>query len=310
MRKGYLSIVTAATLATLIAGCAQPAATGSGAPSASPLPLPSTDPVLTNAGDGIIIGAGWFPLEHFKGQTFHWATNDAEVTACPDANDRTLALQLEPGPGINGSPRPTAQITITGNHGDAATARIKGSQFVKVRIGSAFPAETFAIHATTMNHASPNGDKRILNYRILGAALGSSIADCKRAIVRDGSPLALGANWYTYETYAGQSFRWVGNDAQLKLTAAQPKPWSLELTVAPGPSLGEPLKLIASDGHGHTAAAVPFGPPSVPMVLTFALPPEPAGTTITLSTPTKNLVVHSDPRKILNFRVFNAEVRP
>ena len=165
------------------------------------------------------------------------------------------------------------------------------------------------IHAVTMNHPSPNGDRRILNYRLLSAVLGSSIADCKRAIVRDGSPLELGANWYPYETFAGQSFRWVANNAQLKLTSAQSKPFALELAVGEGPSLGQPLKLVASDGRGHRVPQATLPPASMPSYVAFSFPAEPAGTTITLSAPSKNLRVQTDPR-VLNFRVFDAGVRP
>lgn len=271
-------------------------------------PTASSDPLLKTPGDGIVFGAGWFPLETFKGDTFRWATNDAAVTACPDTNDRTLALQLEPGPGINGTNTPTAHIAVMGNHGDAAKATLKGRQWVKVSIGNDFPAETFVIHAESQNHSAP-GDKRILNYRVISAALGSTIGQCKREIVFDGSPLRLGANWYPYETSAGKSFRWVRDNAQLVLTTAQAKPFTLVLGIAPGPSLGETLALSADDGRGNHVAASPVAPPStLPSYVAFQFPAEPAATTITLSAPSKHLPVTKDPRT-LNFRVFSATVR-
>ena len=96
--RALIAVIFAAVIG--LAGCNHPPASTIAAASASP----AADPLLKTPGDGILIGSGWFPLEHFKVDTFRWATNDAEVTACPDVNDRTLALELDPGPGINGQP--------------------------------------------------------------------------------------------------------------------------------------------------------------------------------------------------------------
>lgn len=306
-----LATLTCIALSLLcLADCSTPSQSTSQTASQRNLaPSASADPVLKTPGDGIVFGSGWFALEQFKGDTFRWATNDAEVTACSDTNDHTLALELEPGPGINGSSVPTAQVTVTGNQGDRATAQIRGRQWVKVTIGSAYPAETFAIHAVTTNHPSPNGDKRILNYRVLTAVLGSSMGQCKREIIFDGSPLRIASNWYPYETSGGQSFRWVRNNAKLTLTSSEAKPFTLELLVAPGPSLGENLALTANDGHGDQVVATAVPPVRMPSYVAFQFPAEPAGTTITLSAASKNLPVASDPRT-LNFRVFRALVRP
>src|SRR5207244_2385933 len=74
-----------------------------------------------------------------------------------------------------------------------------------------------------------------------------------------GQGLGLGANWLPLECFAGEWFRWVDNDAVLRLdpgTRGRPGR-ELELEAEPGPSLGaEPCRLQLLDEAGHELGAV------------------------------------------------------
>lgn len=278
---------------------------GCGGPSAGPSPSPSASNDIVRAGDGVRLGSGWWPLEHHNGLTFRWATNDAEVTACPDVNNRTLAMMIEPGPGVRSKP---FTLHVRGNHGDSATSIVKPGQYVKIAVGQNAPAETFILHADSPNVPTPRDPRHVLNYRALSIILGSSASDCKNEIVYDGSPLALGPNWYAYETFNGQSFRWVNNNAQVRLTAAQARPFTLELEVEPGPSLaGAPLIITARNAAGKVLGTSQSAAGRT--YVDLHLPAEPTGTALTLSVKSKNAKVLND-KRTLNFRVFGLKIKP
>ncbi len=296
-RLGRVALVGAVIALSACHGSSQVAG---GSSTASP-----RDVGIVNAGDGIILGSGWYPLEHYRGLTFQWSRNDAEITACPDANDRTLAVLMEPGPGVGSKP---FRLTITGNHGDQRSMIVRGREYVKIDVGANVPAETFVFHAQTRNLPTPGHDPRILNFRALDVVLGSSIADCSRDVVHDASPLALGSGWYPLESFGGERFRWVNNDAQITLTSAQPRPFTIEADVEPGPSLGgSPLSITVRGQNGRTLAS--SAPVPGRSFVTLALPAEPANTRLTLSVRSKNVRVPNDPR-MLNFRVFDLKVKP
>src|SRR5438477_12392112 len=106
---------------------------------AGPSPTRSAASDILRPGDGVRLGSGWWPVEHQNGLTFRWATNDAEVTACPDVNNRTLAMMIEPGPGVRSKP---FTLHVRGNHGDSATLVVKAGQYVKIAVNQNAPAET------------------------------------------------------------------------------------------------------------------------------------------------------------------------
>lgn len=298
-----LRLGAALVAAFLVAACSQgqSQSSSSAAPSASA--TGASDGLDVNPPGGIIFGPGWYAVEHYGGETFRWAKNDAQITACPDASDRTLAMMLEAGPAIGSK---TARLTIFGNHGDRTLASLTGRQFVKVNIASGVRGETFTIHADSKNLPAPHGDPRTLNYRLLEATLGFSTANCPNEIARDGT-LGVGSGWYPFETFNGATFRWVNNDAQIVVNNAQPKPFTIQMEVAPGPSLGgAPLALTLA---GHGAAATSGTPVRTRQIVSITVPPQPAGAKLTLATHSKDVPAPHD-KRTLNFQVFDLWVKP
>lgn len=295
VKRALIPAIVAAALAT--SGCVNQFSEPS--PSAAP-----SGSDITRPGDGVRLGSGWYAPEHYANVTFRWASHDAEITACPDVNSRALQLLLERGPSLG---MRILTLKIRGNHGDSETATVKPGEYVKIPVNQNALAETFVLNTGGRNRAVPH-DERILNFRAMSIILGSSAGNCKNEIVFDASPLALGANWYPYEMYAGQSFRWVDNDAQIKLTAAQRRPWIMEAEVEPGPSLGgAPLQIGVRDASGKTIAQ--SSPTRGRAYVEFHLPAEHAGMVLTLFVQSRNAKAPNE-RRTLNFRVFGLKIKP
>lgn len=275
-----------------------------GGPSAGPSPTsPPSD--VTRSGDGVRLGSGWWTVEHYANLTFRWVTNDAEVTACPNTNNRTLALMIEPGPGVRSKP---FTLQVLGNHGDRIAGTVKPGRPVKVAVSQNASAETFKLHALGPNVPTPHDPRHVLNFRATSITLGSSAADCKNEVVFDGSPLELGRNWYPYETFNGQSFRWVNNNAEVKLTGAQPRPFVLEAEVEPGPGLGGlPLSILIRDASGNVIARSSAAKGRT--YVDFRLPAASKNSILTLYVQSRNARAPHE-RRILNFRVFGLKIKP
>ena len=63
----------------------------------------------------------------------------------------------------------------------------------------------------------------------------------------------LGANWYPAEKWAGETFRWVNNDAEVRLTGSG----QLRLVAEPGPGLNsQPFELQALGADGKLLTSV------------------------------------------------------
>ena len=308
MRNGsrrFLALALVGGALSFTAACSGGQHAASPTPSSSAAaPVPSSTPDIVPAGDGIRLGSGWFPFQHYKGLAFRWADNNAEVTACPSATGRTLSMLIQPGPGVASKP---FRMTITGNQGDTLTTMVNGAKPVRIGIRSGVSAETFVLHAESKNLPTPH-DPRILNFRALVVGIHSPITACRNGIIFDGSPIARGKNWYTLEHYQGQTFRWVNNDAQIVLTKAQPAPFTLEAEVAAGPSLaGAPLRIAVETVGGKTLAE--HGPIVGRSYVAFHLPAQPKGKVLALHVKSADAKVPHDPRT-LNFRVFSLKIKP
>jgi len=149
----------------------------------------------------------------------------------------------------------------------------------------------------------PEGDGRLVGARLqfLGFEPPRPKASGGGDIVR-GTGVELAGGWGSLETFQGETFRWVDNDARIRLKGGQSGPVTLLLMVEPGPGMGgRPLLLAALDQSGRqVAVARSEGRGTVKLLVPvnrdtpeeFRLHVDGGGTPI-----------NSDPR-ILNFRVF------
>jgi hypothetical protein len=114
-------------------------------------------------------------------------------------------------------------------------------------------------------------------------------------IVPSNEPLTLGPNWFPYESFKGESFRWVDNDAAFTLSGAARK---LTIDLQPGPGTDfKPFLLRVFDAKGKQIQQANV---QGRVSLTLALP---ATGTYKLHAEGGGRKTPHDPR-VLNFRVF------
>jgi hypothetical protein len=154
----------------------------------------------------------------------------------------------------------------------------------------------------------PGGDGRRVGARVqfLGFEPAKSGELSAASDILRGSGIELGAKWAPLETFRNETFRWVENDAQIRIIAAKSGDLSLSMVVAAGPGIGSRafvLKVLDDSGRQVSAAQVESR-----SRLKFILPVE-AGKSneFRLHVDGGGKPAHNDPR-ILNFRVFQISV--
>jgi hypothetical protein len=253
-------------------------------------------------GAGLRAGAAWYSLERFGAQTFRWAKNDAEIVVCSNAVHETLSLEMEPGPALGSK---TMALTAKFANGTEQKFVVADRRPVSIKLPQTQP-QTVRLHVTSRNLPTP-GEPRTLNFRLFTATAGSPLAGCPSEIAHDGS-VAIASGWYPIETYQGETYRWVNNDAHLIPKNANSRPVTLEVEVAPGPGLaGKPLVLQLADAAGHIVGKTP--PVYSRMFVAFKLPAGSKSQQFELRTTSQNAAVLGD-RRTLNFRVFDIHLSP
>jgi len=105
----------------------------------------------------------------------------------------------------------------------------------------------------------PGGDGRAIGARL--SFVGFEPAGEARAaatdIVEPGAGIQLGSGWGVFESYQGETFRWVENDAQILVAVTHTGMRRLDVTLASGPGLeGRDFVLQVRDPSGRQVAAV------------------------------------------------------
>ncbi len=239
----------------------------------------------------LALGKGWYLYETFAGQTFRWVDNNAQIVVKnPRSNVKDIALELEAGPSL-GTKKFTLQIVENGK--TVGSLPVAGHQWVvaKVPVRPGSPA-TFTLHVN--GGGKKTSDPRILNFRVF------TIADAD--IVDPGSGIALGGNWDIVERYAGQTFRWVDNDAAFTVTSNASKQQKVHIVTLPGPGMGgHQLAIAVRNAAGTTVATIN---PDKKGNATFSIPVKPGANSFSLHVTGGGKKTASDPRT-LNFRVFS-----
>jgi len=264
-------------------GAPSPSATKSG-------PLAGKVPDIVDDTNDLALGKGWYLFETFGGQSFRWVDNNAEIIVKnPRTNSKSVALEVEAGPSLGTKNFP---LQIVENGKVVGSIPIKGHArivaTVPVRPGA---ATTFALHVN--GGGKHTSDPRILNFRVF------TVADAD--IIDPNSGVTLGGNWYVVERYAGQTFRWVDNDAAFTITSNATASQKLQIVTLPGPGLGgHQLAIDVRNAAGATVATIH---PNKKGAATFAVPVKKGANNFTLHVTGGGQKTSSDPR-ILNFRVF------
>jgi hypothetical protein len=153
----------------------------------------------------------------------------------------------------------------------------------------------------------PAGDGRRVGSRLqfIGFEPAKSATVTVSPDIVRGSRVQLGHGWGVFETFRKETFRWVDNDAQIRIQAAQAEGVAVSMMVEPGPGIGgKPFVLKIFDRSGRQVGAVSVKGRSR---VKFTVPVE-AGKL-------NEFVLHVDgggqaarnDRRILNFRVFRID---
>lgn len=253
----------------------------------------TSPPDIIGATRDVALGDGWFPLETHRGQHFRWARDRASVeVAVLGSAQAILRVVVEPGPGLGEGPlKLEARLqdgTVLGN------ATVATKQAVSFALPPENPRAYVVVLRADGGGKTLESDARILNFRAFEVAVE------RRADVLP-SWATPGKGFYTLERLAGDTFRWVSNDAAIALHAARGE--ALRFDVEPGPGVGsKPFALSIRNTAGEELMVENIASRTTVLVPLTGL----RGDRIVLHTDDGGQTVKSDPR-VLNFRVFAAE---
>ena len=122
--------------------------------------------VFDTAG-GVAPGAGWYELEHYRGETFRWAKGDESelIVSAPDQKAAILGIQLEPGPGVGSA----AFELLVRNESDEIVARtlVERLRYTEILLPcKPGCTQVFSLSAVGGGRPCSNGDPRTLNFRV------------------------------------------------------------------------------------------------------------------------------------------------
>jgi hypothetical protein len=150
--------------------------------------------------------------------------------------------------------------------------------------------------------------KKALQFGIVLGLIGSAAllkaGAAASDIVTSGSGLTLGPGWFSPELFDGRVFRWVNNDAVIKIHTPRTSLKKISVEIQGGPSLVDPqhfdLHLKSSSNQEIASLSIPGSEKA-----RFDIPVTPGQDTIVkLHVDGRGKKVPEDPR-ILNFRVFS-----
>jgi hypothetical protein len=291
----------------VLAGCQTSAGNqaSNGASNASPAAIASAGAAargdIVPKGGDISIGPGWYAYETYKGRSFRWVDNDATFFVNSRGPLAKVAVRIEPGPGLRSS---AFTLDVVGQDGKLiAQAPVRGQQSIRFDLPAQAGKNAYTLHVAGGGKKIAT-DPRILNFRVfaIADAAGATIGAGHPDIV-SGAGLRLGANWYPLEQYAGETFRWVNNDAQIIVSSDTARDRRLKLVAAAGPSIQSPANFLIAlnDADGHLIQA---GKIKARGFVYFNLPLKAGTNTFTLHVNSTGKRAPNDPR-VLDFRVFS-----
>ncbi len=169
------------------------------------------------------------------------------------------------------------------------------------------PSKTFSRNKITFSFSRvqrlPGGDDRQVAARIDKVLLTERASDGQDIVAAD-QDIIIGSNWYDLETFDGEKFRWVNNNAELILDTSNNgmQKTLLKIGIEPGYGIDQkPFWLEALDRNGRLLGKVLVSrrdDVELPLDLTDAV-----DNSIFLHLNETGKTVGADPR-ILNFRIF------
>jgi hypothetical protein len=183
----------------------------------------------------IRVGLGWYDFEHFKGETFRWVRNDAElIVRCPKGPPQPLALYVEAGPGVNWRPFELQLLDWLGRK--VAAVEVKKLERVELPVPW-LPDRTqiLRLHVEGGDRRDA-GDPRLLNFRIFWLGWSAPAPGLVQESPTPGTPLepsiSLGAGWRAVGRDGDNCFE-ASRHAELVVQGPGPAPLVMRLDLSP-----------------------------------------------------------------------------
>ncbi len=256
-----------------------------------------------DAANGVAPGAGWYDLEHFRGETFRWAKGDESelIVSAPDEKVARLGIQIEPGPGVGSA---AFELLVRDESGEmVARTLVERLRYTEIPLpckpGS---TQVFRLSASGGGRAVPQWRPAELSTFECTGAGGPELLSCRtpryppplhgRSSLEDSNG---GRGWRAPQvTASGQAFREGGTGAEMLLCPPSSRAGGVFLEVEPVPETA-PFTLEIRDFTGRTLA---FAGIDSRAQLHIPLPLQAEHTAVL------NLCVAGEGRSAVRFRVF------
>lgn len=184
-----------------------------------------------------------------------WVENTGWATLQQPSGDQMLTIRgMVPNLG-NTNFQTTVRLRL--DNTDVGAKTVGPGEFQFSAPVSAVPGKRRIAMTFSSLQQLPNGDGRMVGARL--QFLGFEPAG-RRALGGDivrGAGVELGSGWGVVETFRRETFRWVDNDAYIRVTSLETGDAAVSLVVEPGPGVGgKPFLLKALDESGRQTAAV------------------------------------------------------
>jgi hypothetical protein len=213
------------------------------------VPAGASDVIPTGSAGGLALGGNWGPYETYRGTSFRWVDDDAEIVLQGGHGEAQLTIACQGGPSLGEQVFALRVLDASRRQVDhAVCAGADHPETLLLPLGS---GEThYLLHVDGGGHPIP-GEKRILNFQVF--ALDSTGGFSGNGDVVDPhNGVRLGAHWYPIENFNGLTFRWMqGEGGQIFVSADHPLQTTLRLLLEVGPSVGaRSTPLAVRDSHG------------------------------------------------------------
>jgi hypothetical protein len=268
------------------------------------VPSAAADAVVAGNSGSISLGARWGPYESYRGSSFRWIDNDAEIVLRAGAGEASVAIACEGGPSLEQRSFPLRVLDSAHRQVDHVLCDGPGRR-PQMLLPRGSSDTRYYLHVDGGGKRVP-GESRVLNFRVFhlddgGAGNGAPAGD----VVDGRAGVRVGAGWYPVERQNGQNFRWMSNHGRLFVSSDHPARATLRMLIEVGPSVGSSQAAVTvRDGRGRTLLRTMLSGRGV-VLLQTQLDRGENEFVVDVASPDKPV---RGERRILNARLFNATV--
>jgi hypothetical protein len=207
------------------------------------------DVVPSGSGPTLSLGSRWGAYETYRGASFRWVDNDAEIVLRGGPGEARVTIACEGGPSLGRRSFPLRVLDTAGRQVDHVVCDGAGHR-VEMLLPSGNSGARYVLHVDGGGRRVA-GEQRILNFRVFSLDDGLGTGG-RRDVVDPRSGIRLGEGWYPVEQYHGQTFRWMTDNSRIFVTADRAMHVTLGLHLEVGPSVGSRVARISVQDRNGT----------------------------------------------------------